>query len=45
MNLKNNPAPFPEEEKSLSLIHLLVVADWAVFGWLAMLLVFRLLVS
>jgi hypothetical protein len=45
MNLKNNPPPFPEEESSLSLIHLLVVADWAVFGWLAMLLVFRLLVS
>jgi len=45
MNLKNNPSPFPKEEKALSLVDLLVVADWAVFGLLAMLLVFRLLVS
>jgi hypothetical protein len=44
MNLKNDPSPLPEEEKPLSLVSLLVVADWAVFGLLAMLLVFRLLV-
>jgi hypothetical protein len=45
MNLKNNPSPFPTEDKPLSLVELLVVADWAVFGLLAMLLAFRLIAS
>jgi hypothetical protein len=45
MNLKNNPSPFPKEEKPVSLVDLLIVADWAVFGWLAMLVAFRLLAS
>jgi hypothetical protein len=45
MNLKNNPSPFPRNEKPHSLEYLLVVADWAVFGLLSMLVVFRLLAS